>query len=504
MGLGRSCSLQSETSICCKESLTKTRAVRFVDLGATQLEPSKPELNKSGSTTTSSTYRQRLVSGFESLPEFGPLYRWQRGLTAISTVLVVLNAIFIGWSVNVTLESLLRDEAPPEWIDKVEIGFAFALSVDLILRVLCFGKAFMSDPAERWWNLFDAALVAIAIFEPIFGNSADIKASRKFPALRIFRALRVLRIVRQLGTLRLMFAMITHAFVNVMWAFVFIMMFTFMLAVTFMQVTANKIDEFREDHPSAWMQHVNEKMPDEWVKKISVSYGNIVSSCVTLIASISGGLDWVEASWPLLQIDPMYLILYMSFVMFCVFGLMNILTGIFVANTKEVSEVDRDIVIRAQLKDRRSFANRLKNVLRSIDKDGSGSISKHELLEHLASSEFYAYLKTLDVTVSDAQGVFKLLDVNGTGEVNIDEFVLSLMRFQGSARAVDVATLLYEGKRNEARWNAYMDYIEEQFDVVKKRLRIDSSKVDDVQTHVSNAKLVTAFSLPLVNVDVDG
>ena len=37
----------------------------------------------------------------------------------------------------------------------------------------------------------------------------------------------------------------------------------------------------------------------------------------------------------------------------------------------------------------------------------------------LVISEFYAYLKTLDVTVSDAQGVFKLLDVNGTGEVNL-------------------------------------------------------------------------------------
>merc|ERR1719343_1779496 len=212
-------------------------------------------------------------------------------------------------------------------------------------------------------------------------------------------------------------------------------------------------------------------------------------------------MDWLEGARPLLQVSRYYLVIYSMFVMFCVFGLMNILTGIFVANTKEVSQVDRDLVIRAQLKDRKSFANQLKKVLRSIDKDDSGSISKHELLEHLASSEFYAYLKTLDVTVSDAQGVFKLLDVNGTGEVNIDEFVLSLMRFQGSARAVDVATLLYEGKRNEARWNAYMEYIEEQFDVVKRRLRIDSSKVDNVQTHVSRAQLVKAFTAPLGNVD---
>merc|ERR1712003_487133 len=302
---------------------------------------------------------------------------------------------------------------------------------------------------------------------------------------------------RQLGTLRLMFALITHAFVNVMWAFVFILLFTFMLAVTFMQVTANKIEEFRDNHPSAWMQHVNKGMPEEWVKKISLSYGNLVSTCVTLIVSISGGIDWIDASWPMLQIGPMYLILYLCFVMFCVFGLMNVLTGIFVANTKEVSQVDRDLVIRSQLKDRKSFANQLKAVLRSIDKDDSGSISKKELLEHLSSPEFYGYLRTLDVTVTDAQGVFKLLDVTGTGEVSIDEFVLSLLRFQGSARAVDVATLLYEGKRNEARWNAYMDYIEEQFDVLKKRLHIDSARLESVQAHVDKTPVVRAFSTPI-------
>merc|ERR1712048_139994 len=269
----------------------------------------------------------------------------------------------------------------------------------------------------------------------------------------------------------------------------------------FMQVITNKIDEYRQEHPAAWMEHVNIGMPDDWSSKIAESYGSLSKSSITLIASISGGIDWVDASWPLYQIGGSYLVMYLVFVMFCVFGLMNILTGIFVANTKEVSRIDRDLVIRSQLNDRRSFANQLKNVLSSVDKDATGTISKQELVDHLTSDETGAYLKTLDVTVSDAQGVFKLLDVAGTGEVSIDEFVLSLMRFQGSARAVDVATLLYEGKRNEARWNAYMDYIEEQFDVVKKRLRIDSSKVDDVQTFVSRTPVVKAFSIPTGTVE---
>jgi len=177
-------------------------------------------------------------------------------------------------------------------------------------------------------------------------------------------------------------------------------------------------------------------------------------------------------------------IIYCLFVMFCVFGLMNILTGIFVASTKDISKVDRDLVIRSQLQDRRSFANQLRENLQAADYDNTGTISKKELEQHLLSTDTQAYLTTLDVSVSDARGVFKLLDVSGADEVSIDEFVLSLMRFQGSARAVDVATLLYEGKRNEARWNAYMDYIQEQFNALKLRLHVDERMTASLSSHV--------------------
>merc|ERR1712048_527813 len=126
------------------------------------------------------------------------------------------------------------------------------------------GKAFFVDKSEKWWNLFDFLLCCAAISEPLFPS--DSGSSRNFPALRIFRALRVFRVVRQFGTLRLMLAMITHAMNNVMWAFVFILMLTYMVAVMFMQVIANKIDEFREEYPSGWMEHVKSSMPEGWLE----------------------------------------------------------------------------------------------------------------------------------------------------------------------------------------------------------------------------------------------
>merc|ERR1711862_993694 len=49
--------------------------------------------------------------------------------------------------------------------------------------------------------------------------------------------------------------------------------------------------------------------------------------------------------------------------------------------------------------------------------------------------------------ITEAHGLFRLLDIDNSGQVSIAEFVLGCLRLRGSARNVDVATLLYENKR---------------------------------------------------------
>merc|ERR1712150_60324 len=61
-------------------------------------------------------------------------------------------------------------------------------------------------------------------------------------------------------------------------------------------------------------------------------------------------------------------------------------------------------------------------------------------------------------------------DVGGRDEVDISEYLVTLIRFKGTARSVDMATLLYAFKRSEARFHAYMECIEVQFQRVEKRI----------------------------------
>merc|ERR1712224_1155991 len=53
----------------------------------------------------------------------------------------------------------------------------------------------------------------------------------------------------------------------------------------------------------------------------------------------------------------------------------------------------------------------------------------------------------LELEVNEAKGLFRLLDIEGAGEVPIEDFVLGCMRLKGTAKNVDVVTLMYENKR---------------------------------------------------------
>merc|ERR1711972_113952 len=53
----------------------------------------------------------------------------------------------------------------------------------------------------------------------------------------------------------------------------------------------------------------------------------------------------------------------------------------------------------------------------------------------------------LELETSEAEGLFHLLDVDESGEVGIEEFIMGCMRLKGTAKSIDLATLLYENKR---------------------------------------------------------
>jgi len=93
------------------------------------------------------------------------------------------------------------------------------------------------------------------------------------------------------------------------------------------------------------------------------------------------------------------------------------------------------------------------------------------------------YLGALGLDTCEVEGLFKLLDVDGSGFVDLDEFVMGLLRLKGMAKTVDVATLMFEHKKLSKQMGHLEVVVEENCSKVVHALESDR-----------------AFGMPLVGI----
>merc|ERR1712079_101251 len=101
-------------------------------------------------------------------------------------------------------------------------------------------------------------------------------------------------------------------------------------------------------------------------------------------------------------------------------------------------------------------------VFRQIDADGSGDVDAKEVEAVFADPHVHDYISALEITVDNAQCLFRLLDVDRSGKVDMDEFIQGCLRLQGEATSVDVNTLIYQLKHFMKKWSKFAAFVDEK------------------------------------------
>merc|ERR1712187_49949 len=143
------------------------------------------------------------------------------------------------------------------------------------------------------------------------------------------------------------------------------------------------------------------------------------------------------------------------------FGVLNVLNGIFVDAAMQASQSDRDTVIQAQLDEKDSMVNAVTNIFKQADTDGSGHITEEEFGELMLNDEVLAHLRAIGIDGNEAQGLFGLLDDDQSHSVSINEFITGCLRLKGGARAVDMVTLLFENKKQLRKLHKIEEQLQE-------------------------------------------
>jgi len=176
-------------------------------------------------------------------------------------------------------------------------------------------------------------------------------------------------------------------------------------------------------------------------------FGGLDRTMYTLYLAISGGQDWQVFADPLLAADWLTFTIFVAYITFMLFAVLNIVTAIFVENTMQVAQRNADWIIKQQMSNEKFFYNEMQDLFTAADHDKSGTLSLKELEKHLSDQHVRARLNVFGLEVSEAWGFFQLLDIDDRGFVDVSQFALGCLRLRGAAKGIDAATLMYENKK---------------------------------------------------------
>eukprot|EP00413_Alexandrium_margalefii_P039299 CAMPEP_0204603214 /NCGR_PEP_ID=MMETSP0661-20131031/57126_1 /ASSEMBLY_ACC=CAM_ASM_000606 /TAXON_ID=109239 /ORGANISM="Alexandrium margalefi, Strain AMGDE01CS-322" /LENGTH=751 /DNA_ID=CAMNT_0051614259 /DNA_START=22 /DNA_END=2277 /DNA_ORIENTATION=+ len=353
---------------------------------------------------------------------------------------IMLNSLFIGVQADVRISNADTFEVP-SWFDHCEKVFAALFLIELIMRAIALKWQFFAKK-QIMWNVFDLTLVLMSVFEITFAiivsdgsDSPSGKGGSVGKVIRMFRMVRIIRIMRVLrflAELRVMVTLIIHSVRSLFWLLVLLVIILYVFAIFF---TQGVTDHLMDVAPP----------PDE--KSVLMKYyGGLFPSALTLFLSITGGISWIEVLDPLKATGPVFVTLFLIYVFFAVFSVLNIVTGVFVDGAIQRSAQERDLRLEKEKEQKKLYVTMLMDLLEEIDSGGTGVITRTELEEAFKSDLVRYSFSVLDIDIADSNYLFDMLDLDGSGEVDMEEFVSGCLRLKGNAKSIDIHTLMFEVK----------------------------------------------------------
>ncbi|CAE7725256.1 unnamed protein product, partial [Symbiodinium pilosum] len=363
-----------------------------------------------------------------------------------SMFMLCANSVAIGIQTNYLASNMVS--AVPSYLRALDIIFCVFFAIELVVRLMAFGKRFFVMTGCGW-NVLDLILVSAQVAEEILLGIAEMNAEGgtvpyNTEMMRVVRILRAIKVVRLVGAVR--FAQDLQLLINCLflslkqflWSALLLLLAIYVVAIYITQAaTAYRLENPAGQNPG---ESVESAMTKWW--------GSMPQSVLSLFQGVTGGVDWHEIADPLITgISPWFGLLFIVFMAFCILALLNVITGTFV---ETMSQQAKDLKLRNRvLQARRLFCE--------IDLDGSGFISPDEIVDHTSNPAVQEFFESIDVHPSEAQRLLEVIDIDGNGKINFEEFLEASMRLNGAARSSDLILLAREMKRFHASQLKYLN-----------------------------------------------
>jgi len=392
-----------------------------------------------------------------------------------------------------------RGPAPEEldlsMFKHLEYGFVCWMTLELCVNLRTTG-ALCSGPDWKW-NIFDLVILVSSALQmfldsmaSMVGMTRSLRLGRLMKFIRVMRlakVMKVLKVFRHLHGVRKMILSMIGSLSTLLWALFLMFFLTFLVGVLLLQGVEmhfkEKIDFLSESGAlgpeclagvaNSWDDFVpaSDLLPmfsvdpeqDISTEQVVKLYSSVQKSMLTLFASISGGTEWPVVADPLMRIHWIFAGVWIVFICLMIFGVLNILTGIFCEAAMQAAASDRVAIIMKDREEKETAAKVLRHSFESIDEDNSGMLTKEEFLQLLADEEVVAMCTHIGLDTSEAGGLFNLLDDDDSGTIQFEEFLQGCLNLKGGAQKMDIMHLTIMNRKMMMGMVSTMEMIDEMW-----------------------------------------
>eukprot|EP00928_Gymnodinium_smaydae_P043323 TRINITY_DN29052_c0_g1_i2.p2 TRINITY_DN29052_c0_g1~~TRINITY_DN29052_c0_g1_i2.p2 ORF type:complete len:344 (+),score=84.34 TRINITY_DN29052_c0_g1_i2:1545-2576(+) len=132
------------------------------------------------------------------------------------------------------------------------------------------------------------------------------------------------------------------------------------------------------------------------------------------------------------------------------FFFVGVINGVFMQETFKVASTNDRIMIRQKEKATKLHTKKMKHLFAQADDSGDGILNKDEFLEVMDDPSVKTWLAAMELDAGDPETLWELLD-DGDGHLTAEELVKGVGKLKGTAKSIDLVTLLHDFRRVEHR-----------------------------------------------------
>lgn len=400
---------------------------------------------------------------------------------ALCTAVILVNAATIGITTQMNMSWVLNHvgegEPPPDHnIVLMDRVFIFWYLCELLLKVAVFRVDFFFE--ENWkWNVFDLGLVVFGIYDFLsefidLTGGLSITWLRMLRLLKTMKMLRVVRVMRFFKTLRTMLSNVIASISTLFWSVLMLTIIMYMFGLVFMQAL------------TGYLTTANKEAVD--LAPIQQYWRSIFQSTVTLYFALTGGADWEAVAAPIKDADDIYFGLFMCYIAFAGFAVLNVVTGMVVDNAmKEAAKDEREV--SQELKDLPEvvrFRDQLTVVAQQKAPGLQGFVSDNQFMELLKTESGASFMKHLELDLLQCATIFNIVDIEKVHKVDPEELINGCLHGRNQTD-IELANLVLECKKTMHQQEIFMEYMQARMDELLDAISMKDSSVPSIVSLVA-------------------